>query len=180
MARPSKLTDRQWEAIGKRLLAGESTSGLAREYGVSKGAISQRFSKRTETIKATAGLLVRTDEAMGKLNVSEQLAARSLADTLRSISEHLGQAANYGAMTAHRLSGIANAQVEKIDDQDPLNGDSIETLKGISALTRLANDSAEIGIGLLKANKETVEGLNRQDDTPEPKQIIFTVQDASS
>ena len=98
MARPSKLTDQQWERIGKRLLAGESTSGLAREFGISKGLISQRFSKRTETVKAAASLLVRTDEAMNRLNVSEQLAARSLADTLKSISMHLGSAANYGAM----------------------------------------------------------------------------------
>ena len=97
MGRPSKLTDAQWEAIGKRLLAGESTSALARELGVSKDAVSSRFSKRTETIKAVANQLVATDRAMANLNVSEQMAARSLADDLKAVSEHLASAARYGS-----------------------------------------------------------------------------------
>lgn len=41
MGRPSKLTDAQWETIGKRLLAGESTSALAREFGVSAERVWQ-------------------------------------------------------------------------------------------------------------------------------------------
>ena len=162
MSRPSKLTDQQWEKIGKRLLAGESTSELAREFGVSKGLISQRFSKRVETVKAAASLLLKTDEAMNNLNVSEQLAARSLADQLRSISMHLGHAANYGAMTSHKLSGIANAKAQLLDESvDVDSDDGLAKLRGIAALTKLSNDSAQIGMDLLKANREAVESISQ-------------------
>lgn len=160
MGRPSKLTDAQWEAIGKRLLAGESTSALAREFKVSKTAVSVRFSKRNETIKTVANQIVDTERALSKLNVSEQMAARSLADSLKDISEHLAGAARFGAMTAHRLAGIAAQQVEKIDDADPL-AKSAAQLMGISALTKLANGASEIGLNLLRANKETIEDASR-------------------
>ncbi|MCH4572244.1 helix-turn-helix domain-containing protein [Achromobacter xylosoxidans] len=161
MGRPSKLTEAQWEVIGKRLLAGESTSALAREFGVSKGAISTRFSKRTETIKAVANQLVAADRAMANLNVSEQIAARSLADDLKAVSEHLAGAARYGSATAHRLLGVAHGKVAQIDDADPLNAASVEAMKGIAAMTRLANESSEIAVNLLRANKDNIEDLNR-------------------
>lgn len=83
-------------------------------------------------------------------------------------------------MTSHRLSGIAHGQVEKIDDADPITEESLETLKGIAVLTKMANSSSEIGLNLLRANKEAVDGLNRDADKPDPKQIIFTVADASA
>lgn len=181
MGRKSPLKPEQWENIEQRLINGEAGCALAKEYGITYNAIKKRFGAQTKQIKAVANQILETERNFKALPISAQISAVNLADLLRSISGHLGHAANYGAMTAHRLSGIANAQVEKIDDQDPLKDEqSLETLKGISALTRLANDSAEIGIGLLKANKETVDGLNRQDDMPEPKQIVFTVQNASS
>ncbi|WP_287820136.1 helix-turn-helix domain-containing protein [Achromobacter sp.] len=164
MGRPSKLTDAQWEAIGKRLLAGESTSALAREFGVSKGAISTRFSKRTETIKSVANQLVAADRAMANLNVSEQIAARSLADDLKAISEHLAGAARYSSATAHRLALIAHTESEKIDDTAPTNSESVEALKGVALLTKMANASSEIGINLLRANKEQIDGMSRGDD----------------
>lgn len=160
MGRPSKLTDAQWEAIGKRLLAGESTSALAREYGVSKTAVSIRFSKRNETIKTVANQIVDTERALSKLNVSEQMAARSLADTLKDISDHLAGAARFGAMTAHRLAGIAATQVEKIDDVDPLTKSATQ-LMSVSALMKLANGASEIGINLLRANKDAVDEANK-------------------
>lgn len=164
MARPSKLTDAQWEKIGKRLLAGEKTADLSREYKVSPAAISQRFSKRTETIKAVANQLVATEQAFGKLNVSEQFAARSLADDLKAISEHLAGAARFGASTAHRLAGIANAKASEIDDGSPVSEGSLQALKGIAALTRMANDASEIGLNLLKANKDQIDSLNNSGD----------------
>ena len=164
MARPSKLTDAQWETIGKRLLAGESAASLAREYGVSKAAISARFSKRTETIKSVAKQIVETERALSFLNVSEQLAARSLADDLKAISDHLAGAARFGAATAHRLSGIAHSKVAEIDDAKPLDDqESVTALKGVAVLTKLANESSEIAVNLLRANKDTIEELNKRE-----------------
>jgi hypothetical protein len=163
MARPSKLTDKQWETIGKRLLAGESASALAREFGVGKATISERFSERVKKVKDVAKQIVATETALECLNVSEQIAARSLADDLKSISTHLAGAAKFGAMTAHRLSGIAQSKALEIDDAAPLNDESLESLKGIAVLTRMANGSAEIGLNLLRANKDSIDEMNKRD-----------------
>ncbi len=161
MARPSKLTDAQWEKIGKRLLQGESASSLAREFGVSKATVSGRFSERVQKVKSVANQIVETDRSLSLLNVSEQIAAHDLAAQLKSISGHLASAANYGAATAHRLSGIAHAKVQEIDDVAPLDEDSVELLKGVAVLTRMANASAEIGINLLRANKDAIDEMNK-------------------
>jgi hypothetical protein len=81
--------------------------------------------------------------------------ANYLADKLVKISENLGWAAHYGAATAHRLAGVAYGKVAEIDAATPLDDDAMSTLKGIAALTRVANDSATIGLNLLAANKGT-------------------------
>ena len=180
MARPSKLTEKQWAEIGRRLLEGEQAASLAREFGVGKAAISMRFSKRIETVKTVAGQIVQTEKALSLLNLTEQSQAFSLAGALMDVSKHLAGAARYGSMTAHRLSGIAHGQVDRVDDADPLAGEGEVTLKGISALTRIANTASEIGLNLLRANKEAIDGLNNSADKPEPKQIVFTVVDASA
>lgn len=163
MGRPSKLTDQQWEQIGKRLLGGEKPSALAKEFGVSKAVVSSRFSKRTETIKDVANQIVATESALSFLNVSEQIAARSLADDLKAISTHLAGAARFGAMTAHRLSGIAQAKSLEIDDAAPLDEKSRQAVADVMMMTRVANEASDIGLGLLKANKDHVDDLNRRD-----------------
>lgn len=160
MGRQSKLTDAQWEKIGKRLLAGESVSALAREFNVSKSTISGRFSERNQNVKDAANQIVAAEHALSKLNISEQIAARSLADDLKAISEHLAGAARFGAATAHRLSGIAHNKAAEIDDAAPLNEESLGALKGIAVLTKMANESSEIGVNLLRANKEHIDALN--------------------
>lgn len=161
MARPSKLTEKQWEAIGKRLLNGESNASLSREFGVSKATISERFSERTKTVKSVANQIVATSEALSLLNVSEQIAACDLASRLRSISGHLAGAAEFGAATAHRLAGIAHNKAQEIDDAAPLNEESMESLKVVAVLTRTANEASEIAVNLLKANKEAVDGMSK-------------------
>lgn len=158
MARPSKLKPEQWTEITKRLLAGEKAADLAREFGVSKTAISARVSKRTETIQTVAHQVVAAERALSELPISEQLIAVNLASKLRAISDNLASAAQYGAQTAHRLSALANSEVAKVDDAEPLR--SIDSLKGVAALTKLANDSASIALNLLAANKDTVKELN--------------------
>ena len=43
MGRKSALTEKQWAAIGQRLLKREAARALAREFGVSEAAIKNRF-----------------------------------------------------------------------------------------------------------------------------------------
>ena len=146
MGRPSKLTPTQWDEIGRRLVGGHSAADLAREFEVSQGLISQRFSKVSKSkVKEVA-------QALAELPVKDHTAAVTLADELRSISGHLAAGARFGSATAHRLHALANSEVQKIDDVDPMA--SLEALKGVAALTRTANDAAMMGMNLLSANKD--------------------------
>ncbi|MFM0566956.1 hypothetical protein PQQ88_01235 [Paraburkholderia caledonica] len=98
------------------------------------------------------------------LPISRQQIVSDLAQKLMNISGHLASAAEYGAATAHRLSGIAHMKIAEIDDAKPLDQAGIETLKGIAVLTKMANESSEIAVNLLTANKETVKELNKPRD----------------
>ena len=164
--RPSKLSPDQWREVEKRLNAGESAAALSREFDVSQGLISQRFSKINKDIRKTAEMIAASQEALSVLPVAQQYQAISLAEKLRNISANLASAAEYGAATAHRLQAIAHAQVQKIDDADPMN--SQEQLQAISALTKISNDSAKLGTDLINSNKGAIE-------SPPPAQSTFTV-----
>lgn len=157
MGRPSKLTDEQWRDIDARLLKGEHGRSLAREFNVSEAAIRKRFGAHKQ-IKAVANQLVTAEMALESLPLGARVSARTLADDLKDISRHLAGAAKFGAATAHRLSGIANAQVDKIDDANPM--ESQETMQAISALTKMANDASSIGVNLINANKEQIKIVN--------------------
>ena len=170
MSRRSKLTESQWDQIERRVLAGESRRALAREFGITEGAIRQQLSTRISEANSLAHQIVDTERRLAVLPMSTQINTRTLADRLRSISDHLASAAEYGAMTAHRLQALANSEVQKVDDAEPLA--SLEALRGVQVLTKLANESAQTGLNLLTANKKTVEDNNRA-----PVQELAPVED---
>lgn len=159
MARQSRLSAEQWDDILKRSLEGEPIRRLACEYKIAESAIRKKIGTQRAQIKDVANQLVSAEKAFNKLPIRAQIRARSLADRLKQISEHLASAAEYGASTSHRLSALANSQLEKIDDVNPIA--DVELIKGISALTKMANEASEIPLNLLKANKEAVEESNR-------------------
>jgi hypothetical protein len=161
MGRRSKLTDAQWGEIERRMLEGEPVRALAREFGVSEAAIRGRKSAQVAEIKTVAHQIVATERAIQALPIPAQITAHNLAAKLRAISDNLASAAHYGAATAHRLQALANAEVGKVDDADPL--ESIDSLKSVGVLTKLANDSASIALNLLAANKDTVQRLNEEE-----------------
>ena len=159
MGRKSKLTEKQWLEIERRMLEGVAIRALAREYGVSESTIRDRgISARAQKTKDVANQIVATERALSELPISAQLNAQNLAAKFRSMSDSLASAADLGAKTAHRLHSLANSEVGKVDDADPMA--SLETLKGVSALTRLANDSSHIALNLLAANKDAVKRIN--------------------
>ena len=177
MGRRQKLTDKQWEAIGKRFFNGESARVIADDVGnITEAAIRKRFGSVRTNVKAVANQLFAAEEALKSLPVSSQLIAIDLAAHLRSISAHLSGAANYGAMSAHRLSGLANSHVEKIDDADPMK--TAETLQTVAALTKMANASSEIGLNLLRANKEAVDSISKSEtDADKPLNVMLYIPD---
>ena len=160
MARPSKLKPEQWAEIDRRRLEGESRRSLAREFGISEAAIREREEKigRIETVQQVAAKIVDAERSLAALPVAAQVSAQNLADKLRNISASLASAAELGAKTSHRLQALANSQVAKVDDADPMK--SIAELRDVGVLTKLANDSASIALNLLAANKDTVTKLN--------------------
>jgi hypothetical protein len=164
MGRPSKLTGPQWAEVERRLMAGETARSLGREFGLSETAIRKRFganqsvSLQSSQVRTVAEKLAEANIALEALPVSQRPIAVNLAEQLKSISSSLASAAELGAKTAHRLQALANNEVGKVDDADPLA--SVEALRGVSALTKLANDSASIALNLLSANKDAVKRLN--------------------
>lgn len=173
MARPSKLTPAQWKELERRYLeGGESASALAREFGISPSTVSERFSKVSEKVSEVANKLANAQAALAELPVAQQYRALSLAEKLVSISGSLASAAELGAKTAHRLHALANAEVAKVDDASPLQ--SLEALKGVGVLAKLANESSQIAVNLLAANRDTVKQINaaQLSDPEEPKSVL--------
>jgi hypothetical protein len=161
MGRKSKLTESQWADVERRMLEGEPVRALAREFGVSEAAIRARKGSQVDAIKSAANQLVAAEQAVRSLPISAQISARNFAHKLQSLSDNLLGAAMHGAATAHRLNALANSEVQKVDDAQPLK--SIEALRGVSSLTKLANDSAAIGLNLLAANRKVVDRMNDGD-----------------
>jgi hypothetical protein len=162
MARKSHLTDKQWAEIERRFLAGESARKLGTEFKIAESTIRSRFSAQSAQIKAVANQVIAAEQAFNSLNYSAQVSAQSLINELRAVSIHLAGAAKYGAMTAHRLSGMANMQLDKIDESelDDPDSDSIKVVKTVAGLTEVANKAAQTGINLLNANKDLISKAN--------------------
>lgn len=163
MARPSKLTPDQWKEVERRVIAGDPIRAVARDFGINEAAIRQRVSTQTPRVKMVAEKLAEAQTALAELPVHQQYVAVSLAEKLRNISDNLAAAASYGAQTAHRLSALANSEVAKVDDAEPLA--SVENLKGVAALTKLANESATIALNLLSANKDRIKEVEDMERT---------------
>ena len=84
---------------------------------------------------------------------------------LRSISTSLASAAELGAKTSHRLHALANGEVAKVDDADPMK--KIDNLRNVGVLTKLANESAHVALNLLAANKDRVKQLDDSESGPD-------------
>jgi hypothetical protein len=94
--------------------------------------------------------------------------AVSLAERLRNISASLASAAELGSATAHRLHALANSEVAKVDDAEPMA--SLDSLRNVGVLTKLANESSHIALNLLASNKER---MAQQDEAGEDTAAIL-------
>jgi transposase-like protein len=174
MGRKSSLTPEQWVEVERRhLVDGESINSLADEFGVNESSIRRKIkASKTPTGKnplhALAEDKVRADEESKRVSAqiaalpqAQQLIVSDLARKLSNISQHIGSAAEISAASAHRLSIMANQQLEKVDEVNPL--ETAAQLKTFEVLQNMANGASQIPMNLLKANKDTIEDLNRRD-----------------
>jgi len=159
MSRPPALTPQQQDDVRARLAAGEGVRALSREYSVGTATI-RRLAAHSAQVRNVAEMVAGAQTALAALPIPQQHVALSLAEKLRNISISLASAAELGARTSHRLHALANQQVSKVDDADPMS--SIGELRDVGVLTKLANDSASIAINLMAANKPTIERLNQE------------------
>lgn len=163
MGRKSKLSDEQWTQIKSRLLDGESRRAIAKEFGISESSIREKVSAQVTEIKVVANQIVATERALKALPISAQVSAQNLASRLRAVSDHLVGAAEHSAASAHRLSILANQQLQRVDEVNPMG--SAGELQAVAALQKMANQSSEIGLNLLRANKDMGGELGDEPDT---------------
>lgn len=148
MGRPSKLTDKQWGEIGRRLAKGESMRALAKEFKVGVARISERFSERVPELRELAGTMATVETAFEKLPVSEQVTVRSLTDQYKGIQADYTETAANGAKTAAHLSRLALAKASRLtEDAD------MEDLRGVAALSATANKALQPASNQIAANK---------------------------
>lgn len=202
MGRKSALSDEGWtKAIRRVLIDGETVNSVAKSLGIDEASLRRKIkpnksegANKAKSLKQLAiekveaeSALSQISEEISELPMASQRIVGDLAKKLSNISSYLATSAEHGALASSKLNAIMHAEVQRLQDGaqesilqgvSPLNSESIENLKGIGALSRLANSASEIGLNLLKANKEAIDDLNKQADKPEPKQIVFTVQDA--
>jgi transposase-like protein len=177
MGRKSSLTAEQWIEVERRhLVDGVSINALAIEFGVNESSIRRRIKpskaespSRKNPLHTLAEEKVRLDAQtkriaaqIADLPYAGQQIVSDLARKLTNISEHLGSAAELSAASAHRLSRMANQQMEKVDDVNPMT--SATFLQAHAVLQKMANCAMEGPLKLLGANKDMIEDLNKRDN----------------
>lgn len=188
MGRKSSLTAEQWIEIERRhVVDGESIRSLAEEFGINESSMRRKIKphnaaakSRTNPLHAIAQEKVRVDAEskriaaqIAELPYAKQQIVSDLARKLTNVSSHLASAAEVSAASAHRLSILANQQLEKVDDTEPMK--SAGELQAVAILQKMANSSSEIGLNLLRANKDA---MQVEEDPPAPTAVVFAVQDA--
>ncbi|MES2148605.1 MAG: hypothetical protein V4508_02320 [Pseudomonadota bacterium] len=181
MGRKSSLTADQWLEVERRhLVDGESINALAVAFGVNESSIRRRIKPSRAASPSARNPLdvlarekVRADaeskrvaDQIADLPYANQLIVSDLARKLTNISEHIGCAAEISAASAHRLSILSNQQLELVDDINPMK--SAVQLQAVAVLQKMANSAMEGPLNLLRANKETIDDLNKRDGIKAP------------
>ena len=144
MTRTTKLTEKQWEEITRRMVEGEKAAALAKEFKINRSAISRRVAQQVEQINSVSNQYVEAETAVISMPISQQLLATKRINNLRAIRDNMASAANYNAASTHRLAAIVNGIVQRIDDSNPLSEVSLDAARSVAAYTKLANEVAVI------------------------------------
>jgi hypothetical protein len=117
-------------------------------------------------VKDLANQIVTSEQRYEKLDKPTKLLVDDMASQLRAISSNLTRAAISGTNTSARLAAMAEKQVLKIDQDNPM--DTQEELQAVGALTKLSNEAAQLGVQLINANKENLK-------TAKPETVIHVM-----
>ena len=174
MGRKSSLTDEQWIEVERRhIVDGESINSLSKAYGINESSIRRKIKPNNAEGKASDNPLktlafqkIAIDqqqkeiaEQIAELPVAKQMIVNDLARKLTNISSHLTSAAEYGAINANILSGMANQQLNTVTEENLMTGEGMIALKTVSALQDMANEASKVPLGLLSANKDQMQKI---------------------
>jgi hypothetical protein len=167
----SKLSDKQWQDIIKRKLEGEANTTLAKEFGVTEGAIRNRVTTTCNKIKDTANQIVAAELSFSELPDGTKDITIDYARNLRAMSNNMLSAGVHSSSTSAKLAKVASAMANKIEYRETMTVEEIEEqlilLKSVIALQNTANTANVIPMGLLGLNKPAAEKLiPTPDDTP--------------
>jgi hypothetical protein len=164
MGRPSKLDERQWAEIGRRLAQGEKAADLAKEFKVSRPTIVGRFSNKVSEIRSVANALASAEMAIERMPVSDAMSVRALADSLKQVGGNLVRAAKAGSDTSALLAEIANQKAARVVGEDgKVDG---ATIAEIAVLTEASNSAAKPALKLVTSSTSPAKA-NESDEVEE-------------
>lgn len=166
-----KLTDKQWLDIEKRYYDNEPGRKIAKDYGITEGAIRKRYSTQKKQIEKAANQIVKADRELEKLSIRTQTYARDRAAYLKSTFDLVAKA---GYDSAELLSGhlkiaknqMANVEIVDIDKEGKavIEVDQ-ETLQKINALSTIANNAGKTAMELVRMN---IDAIHQNEDKELP------------
>lgn len=178
MGRPSKLTDKQWDEVIRRHLAGESINKLSAEFEVSRAAMSERISGRANKIKTVAAQMVASERALRDLPVSDRVHVVTVRDRLSVLEDIYLQVADTAARNSMHMHNLAAEQKQFMDDADPLGHPASKlAVKAFMSLTVAGNLAMVVPSTLLKASQDRM-AAEAAANAPQRRVIVIDGPDA--
>lgn len=184
MGRKAKFTEAVWNEILHRAMT-EPVCALAREYGVAESSIRARVNKsaenagiNSERIKTIANQVADVREVVHSLTPLAQRQVMSMADEIERIRHPLSRAAAMNAQTASVLAGIAQKQINKVNQADPM--DEPDILQGAAALLKLSNEASTLPTNMLRLYADAAKQDEDKSNTPTHYQVTREVVDAKA
>jgi len=173
MGRPSKLSDKQWDEVIRRHLAGESINKLSAEFQVSRAAMSEKISARVAAVKDVANQMVSSERAFKAIPVSDRVHVISVRDRLSVLEDIYLQTADIAARNSMHMHNLASEQKQFIDDANPFKDErSKDAVRAFRAMTQAGNDAMVIPSTLLKASQDRM-AAEAANAAPERKVIVI-------
>lgn len=169
----ARLTPKQWSALKKRRDSGESTTALAKEFGVTRQSIYEKLGEPNTKAKSGAKAILEATETLHKtlqkLTPVEQSSSWDMAADMIDISRHSCQGAKYSAMTFHKFAMIAHECANKSVQLGAMEGLADKVLA--DQYQESANEAFKPVANLIAANKNKIDELTKNPEKSKPKTL---------
>ena len=162
MGRKAKLTPQQIKHYQDRHLAGESIRSLAKLAGVGEATLRDYIGESARKIKDVANQIVATDLALKSLPIHAQTAAQDHAARIQRMRANLATGFEMLSGNFMRLASMSQTELAKVDETAMLEEKTLDRLKSVARLTRMANDSVEAPLRMAAAVEAMGESGERE------------------